>query len=301
MDYSPSLVMVREDLIRTQGRPGSLGGMPPLLAGTSLSGNLCRSIGFLVAMNVLNYQFWDVTPEGEFIRYRHGVLEGAYALQAAFTQAWLRNAPLEPMSDDLYFHHVIGGLQKELSGADGVKQLFGDIPNPTSRAALLREVLNPVRLAIVAQYLAARVSREGQLDYGDAIGLAHQFPDCYDEPYLKKAQLTLMFIAAEWRARPDAPQLRLDISAAADYQLPKVLRAMGLLQYSPAVAALVDNGTLIEKNSDVENAIRAATVLACFDLAQHFGKGVEQVDFWIWLQRNTATSALFHRTRTTDY
>lgn len=93
----------------------------------------------------------------------------------------------------------------------------------------------------------------------------------------------------------------MDVSVAADYQLPKVLRHLGVLTYSPKVAGLVDNELPIVSGSPEERAIRAATVLGAEELAKHLGLSIPQLDSWLWLQRNAAKAAKFHLTETTYY
>lgn len=95
----------------------------------------------------------------------------------------------------------------------------------------------------------------------------------------------------------DCSQLTL----CADYQLPRMLRAMGVLEYSPGLAQKVDSQTLIEKDSIEERAIRAATIVAGEMLAEHFGVTPAAVDNFLWTNRSKAGSAPFHLTITTDY
>jgi hypothetical protein len=109
-----------------------------------------------------------------------------------------------------------------------------------------------------------------------------------------------MFIAAQWRENFDEP-VRLNVPAAADYQLPKVLRAFRIPVYGEALARAAGAGRPVAAASAKERAIRAATVLACDRLAVRFGADIEAVDFWLWQQRNAASSARFQLAVTTHY
>ncbi len=298
-DYHPAFATVNPQKIAQLPCPDDIGAMGAILKGTPMAGRPLLFTAFLIAMDVLNYQFWDVTEQGEFIRYSHNGKVGALAMQSGFIECWSRHIPAEGR-DDLAVVSAVNGMKRELQEG-GLQSLFGDMPAPQSRIMLLDEVLNAERLLSAATYLVARVQNEDQLGWGDAQLLAYLFPKGYEDQYLKKAQLTLMFIAAEWREMNCGRQVALDVSAAADYQLPKVLRALGVIEYSSYVEQLVDGGRLLEPDSDVERAIRAATIHACDALAQHFKVSIEAVDFWLWLQRNVARDAKFHLTRTTNY
>lgn len=110
-----------------------------------------------------------------------------------------------------------------------------------------------------------------------------------------------MFIAGEWNAQHPELACALDVTAAAVYQLPKVLRTLGILRYSEILAQSVDSETPIAKEGAEERAIRAATIIACDLLATHFGCSIAEVDFWLWLNRNQSHDAKFHLTFTSAY
>ncbi len=299
LDYQPRLVAVNYEAIDHLSAPVEVGAMGYVLAGTPMAGRPLLFSAFLVAMDALNYQFWDINAQGGFVRYEHGGKAGALAMQAAFIECWCRHIPAEG-PDSQAVACAVEGMKAELA-AQGLSGVFGAMPSPDSRLELLQEVLAVERLLSAATFLVARVQNEDQLGWVDAQLLAALFPKSYADDYLKKAQLTLMFIAAEWRAMKCGRNVRLDVSAAADYQLPKVLRGLGLLTYQDDVARVIDGGSLVEAGGEVEGAIRAATIYACQALAIQFNVGVEAVDFWLWQQRNVARDAQFHLTRTTHY
>lgn len=298
-DYFHAHVHINYARINELEKPAEVGAMGAILQGTPMAGRPLLFTAFLIAMDVLNYQFWDLAADGSMVRYSHNGKVGALAMQSVFIDCWSKYIPAEG-PDNLAVACAVRGMKAELEMHD-LQGLFGDIPAASSRLELLEEVLNAERLLSAATYLVARVENEDQLGWGDAALLAYLFPKCYEDQYLKKAQLTLMFIAAEWRAMNCGRQVALDVSAAADYQLPKVLRALGVLEYSTYVASLVDQERTIEANSDIERAIRAATLHACDALATQFGVSIEAVDFWLWQQRNVAKTDKFHLTRTTSY
>ncbi len=298
-DYFPGLVSVRHDVIEAMARPPELGAMGPVLGNSRMSDRPLLFTAYFIAMNVLNYQFWSRSDTGELVRYQHQGQVGALAMQAAFQRCWESYIPADAF-EPRAVACAVRGIRNELE-VHGVQGLLGDIPRAGSRLELLDEVLNVPRLLTAAEFLVSRVLGEDQLGWGDAALLAYLFPKSYADPYLKKSQLTLMFLASQWRAMNKGHQVQLDVSAAADYQLPKVLRALNVLDYSDAVARRVDSAELFEEDHDFERALRAATVHACDALANRFGAGIEAVDFWLWQQRNAAKDRPFHLCATTRY
>jgi len=302
-DYNVGLVKVNEDAIKKLARPDDLQTLGESLAGSPLAGRPAAFIPYFIVMNVLNYQFWDVDHVGTFHRYSNNGLVGAMAMQQGMLEHWctaIGGAAGACLETRVQVERAVASLRARIE-AEGVQFILGDIPAAQSRQDLLLEVLDAGKLTAAAEYLHARARDTAELGWGDAQLLAYLFPQGYGDRYLKKAQLTLMFIAAEMNAAKPAQRIRLDVTAAADYQLPKVLRSMGILEYSEEIAAAVDEMQVIPVDSEYERAIRAATVFACGLLAQHFGATIEEIDFWLWMNRNRAREAQFHLTFTTAY
>lgn len=302
-DYRAELVAIDHAAISRLTPPLGAGRMGSILEGSPMAGRPLLFTACLLAMNVLNYQFWDVDQTGAMTRYQHNGLVGALAMQAGFLGCWASYVPDRHAGDDVKaIQCAVDGIRSELDMRD-LQGLFGAIPSPASRLEVLDEVLDASMLMAASQVLVSRMQRDSALGWQDAQMLAHLFPKGYGDPYLKKAQLTLMFLAAEWQASgPDGHQsIALDVTAAADYQLPKVLRALGVLRYSESAATPVDSGLLIEQDSMLERAIRAATLMACAELAVRFDCDIASVDNWLWMQRNVARDAKFHLTFTTSY
>lgn len=293
-DYDPYLVRVDERAVFALDVPSGLQGLGSTLGDSPLATTPRVFAPYFIAMNTMNYMFWNVAQDGSFTRYSLNGKVGALAMQDAFHAAWLA------CGGDKHPEKATMALAARVQ-AEGVGFLFGDIPSADTRRELLLEVLDPAKLMAAGNYLADRVLNTGSLGWGDAQLLAYLFPRSYGDSYLKKAQLTLMFIAGEWNAQKPVLPCVLDVTAAADYQLPKVLRTLGLLEYSGEAAKAVDAGVLVPENGVVERAIRAATVLACEQLAEHFKCTIAEVDFWLWLNRNKDRDAKFHLTITTAY
>jgi hypothetical protein len=300
-DYRPFIASVNDAVIAGLPRPNDLQRMGSTLEGTVLHGRPEAYVPYFIVMDVLNYQFWDIDAEGSFVRYGHNGAVGAMAMQAAMRQLWetaLDGALEQGLSLRAQVERVVAVLRHRIE-TEGVGFFLGDIPAAESRCALLLEALDVEKLVAISEFLVARVKGTGELGWADAQMLAYLFPQCYADRYLKKAQLTLMFIAGEsWSW--DVP-CRLNVTAAADYQLPKVLRSLNILNYSADLAESIRTRRRIKKDSVEERAIRAATIIACDRLAEHFGVTIEEIDFWLWVNRNVDREALFHLTETTDY
>jgi len=184
---------------------------------------------------------------------------------------------------------------------DGIANIFGDIPKQDSRRRILLEVTEFEPLLRCAEQINRQL--RSSVINGEFLAkmLASYFPVSYGDVFLKKAQLTLMLATAEYRCRYPEAIVDLKVTIAADYQVPKVLRSMGILEYSDALAKKVDNGVLIDAGSKEELAIRAASICAGHDISKQFGIGIPQLDWWLWSHRNDDPNAKFHLTYTTDY
>lgn len=300
-DYRPFIASVNDAVIASLPRPNDLQRMGSTLVGSVLHGRPEAYVPYFIVMDVLNYQFWDIDTEGSFVRYGHNGAVGAMAMQAAMRQLWgtaLDGALEQGLTLRAQVERVVCALRSRIE-TEGVGFVLGDIPSTDSRRALLLEALDVEKLVAISEFLVARVKGTGELGWADAQMLAYLFPQCYADRYLKKAQLTLMFIAGEsWAS---GLPCRLNVTAAADYQLPKVLRSLNILNYSADLAESIRTRRRITKDSVEEKAIRAATIIACDRLAEHFDVSIEEIDFWLWVNRNVDREALFHLTETTDY
>lgn len=98
------------------------------------------------------------------------------------------------------------------------------------------------------------------------------------------------------------------MTAFADYIVPLALRAMGILAYSPELAAAVDSRTLIPRDSDEEIEIRAATLWATAELTEAVNAlrpadmqlVIPEIDYRLWNSYH-ATFAPHHLTETIMY
>lgn len=283
-DFRPDLVSIDED--RISGMHTDLHASTPMVI--HIEGAARKSpeaaLPFLVAMTSINYRFWTRNPDGTLARYQHNGATGARALWSAFTPAW--GASADQLSQRLREGQF--------------RARFGDMPDRDSREAILAEVLTGNRLAELCARIVADVDARDQVDIRHAALLAEAFPLAFADPYLKKAQLAISMYAAHLRSM-DRSIDASDLTAMPDYQVPRVLRALGLVNYSPKLSILVDTGQLISAGSVEENAIRAATILACEHLAVRLDGMAADVDNMLWQSQDVAGTARFHLTETTRY
>ncbi len=96
----------------------------------------------------------------------------------------------------------------------------------------------------------------------------------------------------------------------ADYRVPQILRAMGVMVYSPALSSAIDAGEVIPFGSEEEVEIRALTVIAVDKLQLALASRglhllVIEVDWLLW-QRGEADNEAgrikpHHKTSTIFY
>lgn len=249
--------------------------------------SLVNSMAYSIAYNAINHRFWSFDEHGTFQRYQKDGVIGATLMDHLFAAAWYN--PDSPIQQ--------ARRGTPMSVAD-VQAMFGDIPDPSGRARLLNEVLTSPALYDMAWRLTEDAQLGVTLGTHHAWELAEQFPQAYGDEVLKKSQLA---ISNAWRhARRHGHPLACDLTAFADYQIPNVLRALGLLTYADDLAARIDGYQLIEENSVDERAIRGASIITCERLAAQQGVNVADVDYWIWAKRKEPKTP-FHLTLTTAY
>lgn len=127
--------------------------------------------------------------------------------------------------------------------------------------------------------------------------LIQLFPGFASDTFLKRASLFFiqLFRRFGWFEK-DLHSLHVP----ADYQIPKMLRHFGCIEYDSNLKNMINENELIPKHSVIECEIRAATIIAMKELCTLTGWNIAEVDAWLFLQRNDAKEN-FHLTVTTDY
>ena len=284
--YDEQRVLVNEAAIARVNLPPIAPGADTTMSAGTMGMEWTDNVALSLALNSINYQFWDTDDQGAFTRYERNGVVGALGMRQAFEEAW--NNPQSPIRQAL--------LGQPLTTRD-VRAVFGDIPAAESRVAVLNEVLSPA-LRVVARDILRQIETTGAITTELAAQLADAFPIAYGDPVLKKAQLA---ISEVWVKMQEAGQnVSCDLTAFADYQIPNILRALGVLDYAPDLAATIDSQKLIPYDSHDERAIRGASLLAVDLLAARAGVPVAAVDHYLWTRRKEAQTP-FHLTKTTAY
>jgi hypothetical protein len=288
LDYQPGLVAIDLDAIsRLPVRADRFSHATTGLSGKPAGQTPETAAAYSIVLNSLNFMFWTPTPEG-MARYQWGDAGGADGLTAALDHAW------GEASTPARLRECLG------SGAEqAVVDAFGDISMPRRRAHFLREVLFDDQLEQAAAELAA-AGNAGRLSSDDAERLAKRFPVAYgQDAYLMRAQLAVMWFAGY--LIDQGIDVDCDVIVAANYQMPRVMRSIKALRYSPELAAKIDRCTLILRHSPEERAIRAATVLGTQSMAQHLGVSEHAMVNVLWQNRLACGAIPHHLTITTDY
>ncbi len=95
-----------------------------------------------------------------------------------------------------------------------------------------------------------------------------------------------------------------NLIGCADYKIPQALRALGILEYSEKLSALIDNKEEIEENSSYEVEIRASMIIAVNRLHKLLPEiSSITINDLIWVLSHDSSLNLlpYHRTRTTSY
>ena len=245
-----------------------------------------------------------------------------------------------PSSSGLEYEDVARGLARVLRAdaaafdagalsrvsADTVRAWLSphDVPDADGRAAALREVGAALDGSFGGRAAALVAAAGGSAQALVGLVLAH-LPAFRDEAahaagavcFYKRAQI---FAADVWAAH--GAHTRAGASAAAfgdvaaltcfaDYRLPQLLRAEGVLVYAPALAAAVDARAELPAGGAAEVEIRAATVQVVEALRAAVQKACPScqpplaihIDWMLWSLGETARDTLppHHRTRTIFY
>lgn len=148
----------------------------------------------------------------------------------------------------------------------------------------------------VAHILVGNISRGWPMD--KALDFLITEVDGFgDDPFLKRAFLFFLQLNRILGIYEDEVK---HLPVPADYQVPKMLRFYGVLDYSSELKQKIYDGVHLPENGPEEMAIRAATILACRALGDVTGWPASDVDGWFFIRRKKSDSP-FHLTITGNY
>lgn len=243
----------------------------------STESDLHRVIEYELMASSINYCYWygrhDMRPTGG----------GATHMYKALDEAWTHYPDGQHTSARfIYFKN---------------KLVLGRYPLLEERLRHLQEVRNSIEF--VSIFCDELTNRPHVLDIDTHVmNLCCFMPGFGSDIFLKRASLFFMMVHRRTGAIRDAELRKLPIPA--DYQVPKMLRWMGILEYSDELNRDVREHHLIPSGSLKECEIRAASILACQSLAEKSGQSMCDVDEYLWSRRKDCDHP-FHLTVTTDY
>ncbi len=264
---------------------------------------------WIFVLDVLNHCFWPDPGEPLWeVTFQGRRYSGYAGLAAALKKAVLDGYPLTDAS-----------FLAQMPSRD-LEAIFSG----TGRIPLFRERLENLREAgrILLEKWDGDVVRLIEWAAGSACRLVKRlvqdFPSFRDQFVLdgrpvyfwKRAQLFASDLSLAFEGKGlGAFRDRHRLTAFADYKLPQVLRAMGVLSYHPRLADRIDRLEPLASGSREEVEIRAMTLWAVEEIKRtlhRYGRREvtsAQVDCWLWSlgQKDRFRKRPYHRCRTIYY
>ncbi len=272
------------------------------------SGDAPATANYVLLLDALNFCFWPDPGQPRWtIGYQGRELGGYMALAAALKRAVEQGLPL--LEADWLSQVTPEQLQAIFQGS-------GQIPMLERRVENAREVGRVLQARYGGSFARAIESCQGSAVRLVRL-LEEEFPSFCDVTrwkgqtvrILKRAQITPVDLYGTFGGKGLGHFEDLDaLTAFADYKIPQVLRALGVMQYGPSLAERVDRMELLEPGSPEEVEIRAAMVWAVEWIRQDLrSEGLNRRAFELdWLLWNLGQEPLpdqrpYHRTRTWFY
>jgi hypothetical protein len=283
-------------------------------------GNDRETISYFLVGNAINFAFTNLKTGVKFSTENSEgkKMEGAFAMWTCLMKALDTDIPI-----------LRGDYLRKLD-EDKLNQIFeGNIEMPMieERVAILREIGQVLVRSYGGDPYRTAVNLEGY-DNGRSLAdrLVRNFPTAFRDEWQhrtgpvyfeKRAQLAAGMIVGRFQQeRKFGNQDADDLTVFADYQLPKALRGLEILQYVPSLADKVDTQQPLTVGSDEEIEIRAFTVQvgnmlvkAVNDLTHHtdsFDLGSNHInalhmDFKLWSEGRKDKKSYHHLCKTTAY
>lgn len=263
---------------------------------------------YILVLDALNFCFWVDPGQTRWrVFHRQRWYNGYKALAVALGRALEEGRPLTQA--DYLAEMSLAEMAHILRGE-------GQIPMLDRRVEHAREVGRQLKALYEGDFTRAIKSAGGSAPALAAL-IARDFPCFYDVshyqgqlvPLYKRAQITVVDLAGSLNFEGLGAFQDLDrLTAFADYKIPQVLRALGVLVYSPSLAARVDHQQLLEPGCSQEVEIRAGMVWAVELIRRHLalqGRCLKayELDWFLWNlgQAPVAEEKPYHRVRTVFY
>ncbi|MBI2267494.1 MAG: hypothetical protein HYU64_20390 [Armatimonadetes bacterium] len=273
-----------------------------------------RTIDFFMLGNAINFKFWEnQDPNQKFAtEYNGSNWDGAFGMWACLKRALDRGIPV--LDAD-----YLGNLTMEQG-----REIFSgnmEIPMLKERVEIFRQVGQVLKEKYNGHF-SNLVKDAGYKCFDDGNGiverLARDFSSYNDVSRLdetgedlkfhKRAQLAvgMLYNRLKGTGLFDIKDIN-ELTVFADYELPKGLRKLGIMEYTDFLAEKVDSRELILGDSREEQEIRANTIYAAKlleDEVNRLGKhkvNALNIDFFLWWNGSHSSDSYHHLTETTAY
>jgi len=281
---------------------------PPWDTNCHLCDGTERTVAYLLVLDTINFCFWPPPQKAKWeIDYESKSPSGYYALAASLKRAVESGIPILEAE---YLADLSPEQLKYILRGRGEIQLL------ENRLFALNELGNMLikgyeghahRLVESAGHSALKLARllaEKLRSFNDKAEYQGHRVVFYKRAQIIAADLYGAFNGKMWGRFTDMDK----VTAFADYKLPQVLRHLGILRYTDALAKKINQGILIDARSPEEVEIRANTIQAVElirrELAQK-GKALMsfEIDWLLWNlgQDNKYRKKPFHKTLTIFY
>ena len=260
---------------------------------------------FVFLFNALSFSYWG-SPKWT-VEYKDKKHDGSWGMILALGRGLDEGVAL------LNFEYC-----SQISKEEFLKVLRG-----STEISLLEErwkILREIGANMVVKYdgKVSNLINEAQGDAQKLVELIVQnFPSFSDTSsykdkeiyFYKRAQLFIADIHQLFGGKGFGALKNVDqLTACADYKLPQILRKVGILEYTTALAEKIDNKIEIFHDSPEEVEIRANTIWAVENIKEEVKKRNPQIlsfevndHLWLATQEKFDGEKPYHLTRTTAY
>lgn len=262
----------------------------------------------VLVLDTLNFSFWPDPGQPRWrVTYRGETFDGYWALVAALRRALDEGVPV---ADAAFLEGATDASVAHLLRGEGTAPLLAE------RAAALRETGRVLLERYDGQFVnAIERANRGALRLTHLLaGEFSSFDDVatygsYPVHLYKRAQICCSDLYGASRGQAWGDLTDLDrLTAFADYKVPQVLRRLGILVYTDALAQMIDQRVPLPPGSEGEVEIRAATIWGVEFLRRSLlERGVSlrafEIDWYLWElgQDLPPDSQPYHLTRTIFY
>ncbi len=278
-----------------------------------------RTMDYFFLGNSINFAFNDETGAKYKFSYKNKDWEGSFGMWAALKAA-IEEGKINLDGEIIKVNgKPLSAIQA--SDLDSILQKDSKIPMFRERLEILREVGRGLE-SRYGGHISSLFSAGGELFGSNGIisRIINDFPSFNDSSrykgheviFNKRAQLAVAMIYERFLSdnkrllsKEDADE----ITVFADYELPKILHALGILTYDSNLENKIQNNVLIERDSEQEVELRANTIYA----AELIKDGINSkrtlenrvnalnIDYLLWSEGRKMRDKKAHFTITTNY